>query len=121
MVVVVNADWVKEVEQTIQRAFDDNHSTDIATLELNTLKMAMNITFKDLRQVVIPAILTLISSNASADAVYHVHTIDIDHLEVVSHHQALYTFGGRSSRLLECDSSTFVESTCYNSEDTIHY
>ena len=53
-------DWVREVEQTLQRAFEDNHSTDISVLELNTLKMAMNITFKDLRHVVIPNILSRI-------------------------------------------------------------
>jgi Fe2+ transport system protein B len=68
----INIDWVKEVEQTIQRAFDDNHSTDIATLELNTLKMAMNITFKDLREVVIPAILSLLTGSSSAEAIFQV-------------------------------------------------
>ncbi|KAJ3274956.1 hypothetical protein HDV01_001820 [Terramyces sp. JEL0728] len=52
-------DWFTEVEQTIQRAFDENHSSEIAILELNTLKMAMNITFHDLRQIVFPAILKL--------------------------------------------------------------
>jgi translation initiation factor eIF-2B subunit epsilon len=65
-------DWVREVEQTIQRAFDEAHSVDIATLELNTLKMAMNITFKDLRQVVIPSILLLIPVNATRQNVYDI-------------------------------------------------
>ncbi|KAJ3262107.1 hypothetical protein HK103_003950 [Boothiomyces macroporosus] len=53
-------EWYVEVEQTIQRAFDENHSAEIAVLELNTLKMAMNITFQDLRQIVFPAILKLV-------------------------------------------------------------
>lgn len=60
-------DWVKEVEQTLQRAFEDNHTTDIAVLELNTLKMAMNITFKDLRQVVLPCILSQIPLASTVD------------------------------------------------------
>lgn len=60
-------DWVHEVEQTLQRAFEDNHTTDIASLELNTLKMAMNITFKDLRQVVLPAIFTRIPQSHTVD------------------------------------------------------
>ena len=60
-------DWVGEVEQTLQRAFEDNHTTDIAVLELNTLKMALNITFKDLRQVVLPAILSQIPQHHTVD------------------------------------------------------
>jgi hypothetical protein len=121
MVTMIDIDWIKEVEQTIQRAFDDNHSTDIATLELNTLKMAMNITFKDLRQVVIPAILSLISSNASADAVYHVSQPNIDHFKMVPYHQTLYSFGSRSSRLLERYCSAPIESTRNHSQDAIYY
>ena len=60
-------DWIHEVEQTLQRAFEDNHTTDIASLELNTLKMAMNITFKDLRQVVLPAIFARIPQTHSIE------------------------------------------------------
>ncbi|KAJ3326333.1 hypothetical protein HDV06_000209 [Boothiomyces sp. JEL0866] len=58
-------DWYTEVEQTIQRAFDENHTVDIAVLELNTLKMAMNITFQDLRQIVYPAILRVMLKESS--------------------------------------------------------
>ncbi|KAJ3043558.1 hypothetical protein HDV00_004658 [Rhizophlyctis rosea] len=50
-------DWKREVQQTLDRAVSENHSIDIAALELNTLKMAMNITFADLREVVIPSLL----------------------------------------------------------------
>ncbi|KAI8927304.1 nucleotide-diphospho-sugar transferase [Entophlyctis helioformis] len=55
-------DWVSEVHQTIERAFAENHTVDIAALELNTLKMAMNITFADLRDTVLPAILARIDT-----------------------------------------------------------
>ncbi|KAJ3000838.1 hypothetical protein HDV02_002301 [Globomyces sp. JEL0801] len=63
---VVNEDsWIAEVEQTIERAFKDNHSVDIAVLELNTLKMAMNITFENLRHVVFPKIFGILPPNCS--------------------------------------------------------
>jgi translation initiation factor eIF-2B subunit epsilon len=50
-------DWEREVEESLHRAFLESHSIDIAALELNTLKMAMNISFADLRSVVIPILL----------------------------------------------------------------
>lgn len=48
-----------EIVQTIDRALLENHAVETAALELNTLKMALNITFRDLREVVIPKILAL--------------------------------------------------------------
>ncbi|KNC98198.1 translation initiation factor eIF2B catalytic subunit epsilon [Spizellomyces punctatus DAOM BR117] len=53
-------DWKREAEATLERAFNEGHSIDIAALELNTLKMAMNISFHDLRKISIPSILKLI-------------------------------------------------------------
>ena len=53
------SDWRYEVSQTLQRAFEDKHTADIATLELNTLKMAYNLSFRDLREIVVPGILEL--------------------------------------------------------------
>ncbi|KAJ8325720.1 translation initiation factor eIF-2B epsilon subunit, GEF [Batrachochytrium dendrobatidis] len=53
-------DWENEVAMTLERAFSDDHTVDIAALELNTLKMAMDITFQNLRETVIPAILARI-------------------------------------------------------------
>jgi translation initiation factor eIF-2B subunit epsilon len=41
----------------LERAFNENHSIDIAALELNTLKMAYNVSFSDMRKVVVPVIL----------------------------------------------------------------
>ncbi|KAI8916264.1 nucleotide-diphospho-sugar transferase [Gorgonomyces haynaldii] len=59
-------DWEQEVKQTIERAFDESHDVDIAALELNTLKMAMNITFGDLRQIVLPSLLDRTDPQQSA-------------------------------------------------------
>jgi translation initiation factor eIF-2B subunit epsilon len=47
-------EWIREVNQTLERAWQDNHTVDIAALELNTLKMAFNISFHDLRAISIP-------------------------------------------------------------------
>ncbi|CAG8537382.1 338_t:CDS:10 [Paraglomus occultum] len=55
-----NENFSREVEQTLDRAFNENHSVEIAALELNTLRMATNTTFHDLRTVVIPSILDLV-------------------------------------------------------------
>lgn len=57
---IMIADWETEVKQTVERALTEEHDVDIAALELNTLKMAMNINFDNLRQVVIPALLSRI-------------------------------------------------------------
>lgn len=46
-------DWHTEAIATLERAISENHDIDIAALELNTLKMAMNITFKHLRTVTV--------------------------------------------------------------------
>ncbi|KAG9291447.1 hypothetical protein G9A89_021866 [Geosiphon pyriformis] len=50
----------KEVVLTLERAFNEGHTVDIAALELNTLRMASNMTFHDVRTVVIPSVLSQI-------------------------------------------------------------
>ncbi|KAI8921329.1 nucleotide-diphospho-sugar transferase [Powellomyces hirtus] len=50
-------DWKSEADATIDRAFAENHTFDIAVLELNTLKMAMNLDFHHLRMVVVEKLL----------------------------------------------------------------
>ncbi|KAI9102598.1 nucleotide-diphospho-sugar transferase [Phlyctochytrium arcticum] len=55
-------DWKREAEATLERAFAEGHSIDIAALELNTLKMAMDISFHDLLKITIPSILELIDT-----------------------------------------------------------
>lgn len=42
------------MQQTLERAYKESHTPEIAGLELNTLKMAMNITFQDLRSILVP-------------------------------------------------------------------
>ncbi|RHZ90112.1 hypothetical protein Glove_8g20 [Diversispora epigaea] len=50
----------KEVVQTLERAFSDGHTVEIALLELNTLRLASNTNFHDLRVVVIPTVINRI-------------------------------------------------------------
>jgi len=53
----------------LERAFAENHSIENAALELNTLKMACNIQFRDLRVLAIPAVLSRIDADHSAQSV----------------------------------------------------
>ena len=62
-------DWAQEVRQTIERAINENHDVDIAALELNTLKMALNITFGHLRQIVLPCLLENINVTSGLTAI----------------------------------------------------
>lgn len=57
-----------EVEDTINRSIEENHTVENALLELNALKMACNITFHDLRKSAIPAILNHIDHAKLADS-----------------------------------------------------
>ncbi|WBW73531.1 translation initiation factor eIF2B epsilon subunit [Schizosaccharomyces osmophilus] len=54
-------DFNKEAQQSIERAFEENHSIEIAALELNTLRMAMNANYHEVRSAIILAILKRIS------------------------------------------------------------
>ena len=47
----------QEILDTLERSFKENHSIENAVLELNTLKMALNIRFDDIRAGVIPTLL----------------------------------------------------------------
>jgi translation initiation factor eIF-2B subunit epsilon len=57
----------KEVTQTLERAFLEGHTVEIASLELNTLRMASNTTFHDTRIVVIPTIWSQINTDNIKD------------------------------------------------------
>lgn len=61
-----------EVEETLKRAIAENHTVDNASLELNALKFACNITFHDLRVVTIPVLLLLIDLNNISKSVQKV-------------------------------------------------
>lgn len=61
-----HTEWIKEVQLTLERAVRDNHTVEIAGLELNTLKMAFNITFHDLRAVSLPFLMQQIKLATAA-------------------------------------------------------
>lgn len=72
---ILTLGWETEVKQTIDRALLENHDVDIAALELNTLKMAFNITFADLRLIVIPGILDCVPPSKGVD---HMKTVNLN-------------------------------------------
>lgn len=49
-------DFNKEAIATITRSIENNHDLDTALLELNTLRMSMNVTYHDVRQATIEAL-----------------------------------------------------------------
>jgi translation initiation factor eIF-2B subunit epsilon len=51
---------------------EEKHDVDIAALELNTLKMAMDIGFDHLRQIVIPSLLSRIDPTKGTAAMKQV-------------------------------------------------
>ncbi|KAG9326576.1 hypothetical protein KVV02_001503 [Mortierella alpina] len=54
----------REIAQTLERAFKDGHTVDIAALELNTLRMASNSNFHEMRKRIIPGVLKNIEAGA---------------------------------------------------------
>lgn len=50
----------KEAVQTLERAISDGHTVEIALLELNTLRLASNTNFHDLRVVAVPTVISRI-------------------------------------------------------------
>lgn len=60
-----NQDVGREIRQTIERAFTDDHEIEIAALELNTLRMASNTNYHQIRQEIIPAILDQIDTESN--------------------------------------------------------
>lgn len=50
-------DFNKEAQQSLERAFEENHQIDIAALELNTLRMAMNANYHEVRSAIVLALL----------------------------------------------------------------
>ncbi|KAG0205877.1 hypothetical protein BGX28_002567 [Mortierella sp. GBA30] len=55
----------REIAQTLERAFRDGHTVDIAALELNTLRMASNSNFHEMRKRIIPGVLQNIELGAN--------------------------------------------------------
>lgn len=50
-------DFEKEGIATVERAMENNHDLDTALLELNTLRMSMNVTYHEVRIATITALL----------------------------------------------------------------
>ncbi|KAF9963609.1 hypothetical protein BGZ65_001824, partial [Modicella reniformis] len=54
----------REIAQTLERAFKEGHEIEIAALELNTLRMASNSNFPEMRKRIIPGVLKNIDLTA---------------------------------------------------------
>lgn len=50
-------DFEKEAIATVERAMENNHDLDTALLELNTLRMSMNVTYHEVRSATVAALL----------------------------------------------------------------
>ncbi|KAG7663627.1 GCD6 [[Candida] subhashii] len=60
-------DFSKEGVATVSRAIENNHDIDTALLELNTLRMSMNVTYHEVRTVTSEALLNKIEDFVSTD------------------------------------------------------
>lgn len=54
---VENRAFFNEAKQSLQRSFEENHSVDNALLELNTLRMAENVNYVQVRSALVTALL----------------------------------------------------------------
>jgi len=53
-------EFYTEAEESLLRAFQENHSVENATIELKTLRMATNVTFHEVREAIVAALLDLL-------------------------------------------------------------
>lgn len=60
-------DFGKEAIATVERAMENNHDMDTALLELNTLRMSMNVTYHDVRQATVQAMVRRVVHFVSTD------------------------------------------------------
>ena len=66
-----NDEFYKEAEESLTRAFLENHSIENATIELKTLRMATNVTFHEIREAIVSAFLDVyLSSPGKAEAIF---------------------------------------------------
>ena len=54
-----NQEFYTEAEESLSRAFLENHSVDNAAIELTTLRMATNVTFHEVREAIISALMNV--------------------------------------------------------------
>ena len=55
-----NEEFYAEAEESISRAFLENHSIENATIELKTLRMAINVTFHEVREAIVSALMGIV-------------------------------------------------------------
>jgi translation initiation factor eIF-2B subunit epsilon len=61
---MTNEEFYTEAVESLSRAFHENHSVDNALIELKTLRMATNVTFHEVREAIISAIMSVVSSGS---------------------------------------------------------
>lgn len=57
-------DFKRELQQTLERAFAEQHTVEIAALELNTLRLAYDAEHNDLREAVVAAVIDQIGTQS---------------------------------------------------------
>lgn len=60
-------DFEKEAIATVERAMEHNHDMDTALLELNTLRMSMNVTYHEVRKATVVAMVRRVTHFVSTD------------------------------------------------------
>lgn len=60
-------DFSKEAIATVERAMENNHDLDTALLELNTLRMSINVTYHEVRQATVQALVRRVVHFVSTD------------------------------------------------------
>lgn len=60
-------DFHKEAIATVERAMENNHDIDTALLELNTLRMSINVTYHEVRKATVQAMVTRVVHFISTD------------------------------------------------------
>src|SRR5579862_9531806 len=58
--IITNDEFYVEAEDSLARAFLENHSVENATIELKTLRMATNVTFHEVREAIVSALLNIL-------------------------------------------------------------
>ena len=57
--IITHDEFYAEANESLTRAFNENHSIDNATIELKTLRMATNVTFHEVREAIITALMNV--------------------------------------------------------------
>jgi len=63
--ILTHDEFYLEASESLSRAFKENHSIDNATIELKTLRMATNVTFHEVREAIITALMNVYISESA--------------------------------------------------------